>query len=53
MSSKDALRDKLIKDLLYARVWEQGIDRIVTPWHWLTVEERDLIADALRKWSET
>jgi hypothetical protein len=47
----DALRHKLIADLYDLRVWERGHDRVVTPpWRTLTVEERDLIADALKQW---
>ena len=47
----DALRHKLIADLFDLPIWERGCDRVVTPpWHALTVEERDLIADALKRW---
>ena len=49
--SRDALRHKLISDLFDLPVWERGKDRVVTPkWHTLTVEERDLIAEALGQW---
>jgi len=47
----DDLRHKLIADLFECPVWERGTDRIVTPgWQHLSVEARDLIADALQKW---
>ena len=47
----DALRHKLLADLFGLRVWYRGKDRMVTPpWRGLTVEERDLIADALGQW---
>jgi hypothetical protein len=47
----DALRHKLIADLYDLRIWERGHDRVVTPpWRTLTIEERDLIADALKQW---
>jgi hypothetical protein len=50
-SVTDALRHKLIADLFDLPVWERGKDRVVTPpWQTLTVEERDLIADALKQW---
>jgi hypothetical protein len=47
----DALRHKLIADLFDLPVWERGHERVVSPpWRTLTVEERDLIADALKQW---
>ena len=47
----DVLRHKLIADLFDLPVWERGSDRVVTPpWHILTVAERDLLADALKRW---
>lgn len=47
----DALRHKLIADLFDLPVWYRGTERRVTPgWQSLTVEERDLLADALRQW---
>ena len=44
----EALRRKLITDLIDEPVWEQGKARIVAHRPWITVEERDLIVDALR-----
>lgn len=47
----DAVRHKLIADLFELPIWHRGHDRVVSPpWSSLTVEERDLIADALKKW---
>lgn len=54
MALDDKLRHKLIADLFELPVWERGKDRVVTPpWHTLTVEERDLIAEALQQWRAT
>lgn len=48
----EILRHKLIADLFDLPVWYAGHTRRVSPkgWHALTVEERDLIADALKQW---
>ena len=53
-NTTEALRHKLIADLYDLRIWERGHDRVVTPpWRTLTVEERDLIAAALKQWQPT
>jgi hypothetical protein len=50
-ATTEVLRQKLIADLFDLPIWDRGRDRVVTPpWHTLTVEERDLIADALKQW---
>lgn len=47
----DALRHKLLADIFGLPIWYRGKDRVVTPpWQALTIEERDLIADALSQW---
>lgn len=49
-SNTDALRHKLIADLFELPIWERGEDRVVTPpWSSLTLEERDLIVNALKQ----
>ena len=49
----DALRHKLIADLFELPIWYRGKERRVTPgWGSLTVEERDLIAEALGQWRQ-
>ena len=49
----DALRHKLIAEIYELPIWYRGTERVVTPpWHALTIDERDLIADALRQWSK-
>ena len=54
LQTTEALRHKLIADLLNLPVWERGRDRVVTPpWHALTIAERDLIADALKQWKKS
>jgi hypothetical protein len=47
----DDLRHKLIADIFGLPIWYRGKERVVTPpWHALTIDERDLIADALGQW---
>lgn len=47
----DAIRHKLIADLFELPIWYREGKRYVTPkWGLLTIEERDLIADALKQW---
>ena len=49
----DALRHKLLADIFEPPIWYRGKDRVVTPpWHALTINERDLIADALAQWKK-
>jgi len=53
-AERNALRHKLVADLFELPVWERGKDRVVTPpWSTLTVEERDLLAEALMQWRVT
>jgi len=53
MHTTDTLRHKLLADLFDLPVWERGKDRVVNPpWATLLVAERDLIADALRRYDE-
>ena len=47
----DALRHKLLADIFELPIWYRGGERVVTPpWYALTIDERDLIADALLQW---
>lgn len=47
----DALRARLIADLFSSPIWHRDGESIVSPpWRTLTVEARDLIADALKQW---
>jgi hypothetical protein len=51
MPDDDALRHKLIADLFDLPIWYCGTERRVSPcWESITVEERDLIAEALKQW---
>ena len=52
-TTRDTLRHKLIADLFELPIWHRDGKRYVDPgWKHITVEERDLIAEALRQWRE-